>query len=258
MIDKPIKSLISIIIPTYNSETSIKECLLSVLNQSVDNYEILIIDNVSSDETIRIASDFNDNKINIVSQKDKGVYDAMNTGIQLSKGEWLYFLGSDDILKDNDVLYDINNYIKLSDSNFIYGNAYFKNSGYIYGEESSIERLLIEGNICHQAIFYHYSIFSLVGLYNLKYPIWADWDFNIKCFKFSAIKTEYVNRIIAVYNDYKGISRDDDEVFKKQLPNFYIQEIDRLNIEIGTLNKKLNSFPYNIVEFVKKPFIKRR
>src|SRR5246127_4505724 len=94
----------SVIIPTYNSAKTISQSIQSVLRQSFTGYEVLIIDGASTDDTLAITSAFNSERIKTISEKDRGVYDAMNKGIKLAKGQWLYFLGSDDALYDDSVL----------------------------------------------------------------------------------------------------------------------------------------------------------
>jgi glycosyltransferase involved in cell wall biosynthesis len=97
---------ISIITPTFNGEKTIEACLQSVINQTYENKEHWIIDGVSTDKTVEIVQKWVKKfpHIHYISQKDSGVYQAMNTGIDLSKGEWLYFMGCDDTLHDENVL----------------------------------------------------------------------------------------------------------------------------------------------------------
>src|SRR5688500_6210639 len=112
----------SIIIPTLNSEAHIKRCLESVLNQSFPNFEILIMDGLSVDRTLSIVKQENDARITTYSEKDLGIYDAMNKGITLANGKWLYFLGSDDVLYDNDVFQDVVQLLEKTNCNVLYGD----------------------------------------------------------------------------------------------------------------------------------------
>ena len=100
---------ISIITPTYNSEKSIESCILSVANQTYKNIEHLIIDGQSSDNTLGIVKNYAErfSHLRVISERDNGIYDAMNKGIDLAQGEWIYFLGSDDIFYDEHVLEDL-------------------------------------------------------------------------------------------------------------------------------------------------------
>src|SRR4249920_3431468 len=97
----------SIIIPTYNSESSLNKTLDSILSQTFTDFEIILTDGVSKDDTIAIAESYNDSRLKIHSEPDKGVYDAMNKGMSLATGKWLYFIGSDDYLYNDEVLQTI-------------------------------------------------------------------------------------------------------------------------------------------------------
>lgn len=194
----------SIIIPTYNSESSLKETLDSILEQSFADFEIVLMDGGSKDHTIAVAESYNDIRLKIYSEPDKGVYDAMNKGITRSSGQWLYFIGSDDYLHTADVLQKVYHQLEKIKNNVLYGNVIIKGDagwardGQIYNGKYTLQRLL-RGNICHQAIFYRRSFLIDNNLiYNLNYPIVADWDLNIQC----RLKTSftYLNIIVAVFN----------------------------------------------------------
>lgn len=250
--------LISVIIPTYNSGNTIADCLNSVVQQTTSDYEILIIDNKSSDNTIDIAKSFTTiADIQIIVESDNGVYDAMNKGIEYSKGKWLYFLGSDDILYDKFVFEDVTKVLNTMEGDLFYGDVFFKNYGMLYGGESSARKLLLKENICHQAIFYNRDLFKIIGNYNLMYPILADWDLNIRCFKNPNIKKTYFKRTVALYNDNAGLSSHYDTVFLEEIPAFYQTEIDQLKSELSYLQRKLRKFPYNIIVAIGS-FFKRK
>ena len=191
----------SIIIPSYNSENTIARSIESILEQTFTNFEILDIDGLSGDATIEIAKSYQDERIKISSQKDKGFYDAMNKGIDNAKGEWLYFLGSDDELYSNMVLEEIAAIASEKENNIIYGNvkiigdtSWAKN-GDIYDGVFDLQKLF-KKNICHQAIFYRKDFVKKnIGYYNLDYRLCSDWDFNLRCF--SKSKFSYTDKIIA-------------------------------------------------------------
>ncbi len=197
----------SIIIPTFNSEKTIYRCLESILSQSFSNFEVLIIDGESSDETISIAKFFKDAPIKIFSEKDTGIYDAMNKGIRFAKGKWLYFLGANDELFNEYVLQNVANKIRDTDAEFIYGNVRIIgrvpeiNEG-IYDGMFDIKKLF-KKNICHQSIFYAETVFDKVGFFNTNYVIRADWDLNHRCF--ANLKVEYIAEIIAKF-EWGGLS----------------------------------------------------
>lgn len=232
-------SIFSIIIPTYNSSQTIGETIKSVLIQDFEDFEVIVIDGASTDNTVKIIETFKDTRISIYSETDKGVYDAMNKGIEKSNGEWLYFLGSDDTLYEPSVLKKI--YSNLDNNDFVYGNVLFSHSQVIWAGEFNREKLNLDKNICHQAIFYRKNLFKKLGNYNLKFTIWADWDFNIRCFSTPGIKINFVDIVIANYNEIGGVSGGKtDKVFEKYLPANYQREIKILENEIKKL--KNNKF----------------
>jgi glycosyltransferase involved in cell wall biosynthesis len=192
--------LISIITTTLNSESTIEDTIKSVLNQAYKNIEYLIIDGNSTDRTLSIIKNYERFIDYWVSEPDKGIYDAMNKGISKSHGDWIYFLGSDDILLN------IENLIPyLKDNNTIYyGNVIYKTRKKLYDGKFSRFKLARK-NISQQAIFYPNTVFSKY-IYNLEFPILADWELNIKCFNDKHIKFYYLPFPIAIYNDTHGIS----------------------------------------------------
>jgi len=191
---------ISIIIPTYNSANTIQLALESILSQTFNDYEIIVIDGSSTDGTATIVEDYA-KRTDIIywySEKDNGIYDAMNKGILKSKGEWLFFLGSDDSFYDNHVLSDVQRIIGENPmSKFIYGDV-CKSGGKVQAYSDYNYERLLNMNICHQSIFYDRLLFAN-KMYNLKYKICADWDFNLKNFN-SNNRPLYINKIITNYN----------------------------------------------------------
>ena len=129
----------------------------------------MIIGRYSTDNTFGITKLFNDSRIKIFSEKDNGIYDAMNKRIDKSKGEWLYFLGSDDELYDEKELENIFTEISVGDYDFAYGNALFLKANTICFGEVNRKRLMTETNICHQAIFYKKTLFERLEKYNLEF-----------------------------------------------------------------------------------------
>lgn len=211
---------LSIIIPTYNSSNTIKSALISILQQKFNDFEILIIDACSIDSTLDIVKSFNDERIIIISERDEGVYDAMNKGMRLAKGKWLYFLGSDDELNSNNVLEKVFNVINYNkEICVLYGNVQFNNglpfwanNNKTYDGEFTFEKLM-DQNICHQSIFYKREfIFCNKLSYSLKYPICADWDFNLRAWLKSSFI--YIDLIIANFNDGGLSSIQTDNFYK--------------------------------------------
>jgi glycosyltransferase involved in cell wall biosynthesis len=200
--------VVSIIIPTYNSGNTLELCLQSIVRQTYFYKEVVVIDGGSTDRTQQILQQYGERYpfIAYVSEKDSGVYDAMNKGIDKSKGDYLFFMGSDDEFYSDTVLADVFSDESNSGVDFLYGNVFFKHVQQVYSGRSSLEKLVGEQtSICHQAIFYKKNVFDRVGKYDLKYFVHADYDLNVKCFEHPDIKTKYLDKIITLYNE-QGMS----------------------------------------------------
>jgi glycosyltransferase involved in cell wall biosynthesis len=202
---------LSIIIPTYNSHAVVQLALDSIRQQDFQDYEIIIVDGSSKDNTLGIikSNQLRDPRIFFVSEVDKGIYDAMNKGIDLARGNWLYFLGSDDRLVGNNVLSQIQSYLLKTSSNLVYGNVILGSKA--YDGAFDFEKLLLR-NISHQAAFYKRSIFNAVGYYNIEYKMHADWDFNLRAFLYPENRAEYVPITVANFAT-GGISGGHDKKF---------------------------------------------
>jgi len=214
--------LFSIVIPTYNSEAVIGRAIDSVLTQTFTSFEILIVDGVSSDNTLDIVRKYQDTRLRVICEKDKGVYDAMNKGLAKATGEWLYFLGSDDYLWDNEVLAKIQELLQKHDVDFIYGNVFSPDYGENYDGEFDTMKLLKQ-NICHQAIFCKRSVFDKVGIFNIDYTAHADYDFSLKCFFNKSIRKMYVPLKIAYFAPGGVSIKMRNDLFKQNINKIIVR-----------------------------------
>jgi glycosyltransferase involved in cell wall biosynthesis len=177
------------------------------------------MDGVSTDDTVERIKHFGritSAPISVYSEFDSGVYEAMNRGIRLSSGEWIYFLGSDDRLHDDLVLASVFHAASKYNVDLVYGDVELKSNHKRYCGEVTPANLL-EKNICHQAIFYSRKVFSHFSGFNPDYKIWADWDLNIRIFQNPDLKSLWIDRVIATYNNTQGASMNIDVQFRKQL-----------------------------------------
>lgn len=183
----------------------------SIITQSYKNFEVVIVDGISSDETMSIVKKYASLNLNIrwVSEKDNGIYDAMNKGIKMAKGEWLYFIGSDDSIYSINTLNEILKELKGFD--VVYGNVFSSRFNGVYDGEFTNDKIY-QKNICHQAILFNKAVFKKIGLFNPKFRSHADWDHNLRWFLSHKIKRKYVPAIISNYAD-GGFSSTTKEVF---------------------------------------------
>ncbi|MEI7736809.1 MAG: glycosyltransferase family 2 protein [Ferruginibacter sp.] len=214
----------SIIIPTYNSAATIKACLESIILQSFNDWEVVIMDAASTDQTILLAETLgNANKrIRIFSEKDAGIYDAMNKGIAKSKGQWLYFLGSDDRLFDASVLEQVKHFAEQEpEIAVLYGDVYSTRFNGRYAGPFTIDKLYRQ-NICHQAIFLKRTVFDITGEFKLQFKSWADYDNNIRWFLNKRLQKKYIDILVADYADGGFSSGVTDEVLTEKKAELFL------------------------------------
>ncbi|SPM43070.1 Glycosyltransferase, GT2 family [Mycobacterium numidiamassiliense] len=215
----------SIIVPALNVASTLSDCLDSLVQQTWTDFELVLVDGGSTDGTLDIADTVAPElgaRMILDSRPDRGAYDAMNRGTSLATGTWVLFLGADDTFYEADTLARVAAFIAEHDhSDLVYGDVIMQSTSFRHAGVFDLDRLLFETNICHQSIFYRRELFDSIGPYNLRYPVWADWDFNIRCFSNPALVTRYMDIVIARYNDKSGVSAKVDTEFRKRLPAFF-------------------------------------
>ena len=199
--------LFTIITVCYNSEKTIKATFHSLLNQSYINFEYIVIDGGSSDTTLNYIKEFQlkflskDISFKFISEKDDGIYDAMNKGIRMSIGKWIGILNSDDIY-EKDTLNCVESFIRLNlNSEVVYGNITTINSESqkaLLLKDSNIKNIRNEMCISHPSVFIKKSIYNTYGLYNVKYKIVADWEL-LKRFYLENVKFQYLNKNLTYF-----------------------------------------------------------
>ena len=214
---------ISIITVCKNAEKTIERTIISIINQSCrrDLYEYIIIDGVSTDHTMNIIDKYKDNIDLIVSEPDKGIYDAMNKGIRLAKGEYIAFMNSDDWYETN-ALSDVERTINVTHADVIYGDTNYinKDGSTSLMKHQKVEKIWEDMVACHQSTFVKKEWFGIdkAGLFDLKYRVAADFNFlqiaYIKGAKFYGIDATLSNYTLGgesekllktYYDDYTNI-----------------------------------------------------
>ena len=203
--------ILSIITPNYNGGAFLKDAIESVWQQFNKNIEHIIIDGASTDNSLEIIKSYP--HLKWVSEPDKGIYDAMNKGLQMARGEWVYFLGADDQLYNGICSWFQN--LEHSTLDMIYGNIRNKYNLNNYGEEYDLQQLLLQ-NICHQAIFVRNALIKKEGGFNTRYKIAADWEMNIRIFANSKNNCQYFNKTICIFNENGLSSQSEDITFLKE------------------------------------------
>ncbi|UEG50560.1 glycosyltransferase [Ferruginibacter lapsinanis] len=165
--------LISIISINYNNKPGLANTIESVLKQSFKDYEYLIIDGLSDDGSKELIQQNEQYLSYWISEKDNGVYDAMNKGILQAKGRYLFFLNSGDCLASSDVLERVSVGMNQGDHDIVYGDFIYDNKIVTYKPVLSLYYVLTQG-MCHQTQFLKKALFDKAGLYNPIYRVTAD------------------------------------------------------------------------------------
>ena len=176
--------LFSIITPSYNARAGLEKSFTSVMSQAQGLFEYWVVDGASSDGTREWLGSRSEPGFHWLSEKDSGVYDAMNKGISLTQGRFLLFLGAGDCLLPGS-LQRVADFIQQNPSplpRFIYGDVRYGRTGRPLTAGRYTKMRLCRQNICHQGIFYERTVFDRLGRYELRYPIMADWALNLRCF----------------------------------------------------------------------------
>ena len=203
----------SIIVPVYNASETLAKCVDSIISQTNSCYEIIFVDGQSTDDTMKIIENYStiNESIQSVSEKDNGIYDAMNKGIIMARGEWIYFMGADDSLNSNNVLSVVAEHAK-GGADIVYGNSTWVPENIMEAGEWGYYELL-NRSINHQRVFYRRYLFEKLGSFNLVYPIASDYELNIRFFCEPGMNKKYINHTIANYHSGGFSSSKVDGVF---------------------------------------------
>ncbi len=177
----PGSPLVSIITVVFNGIKSLEQTILSVLNQDYGNIEYIIVDGGSTDGTLDVVKKYEGRIDYWISERDKGIYDAMNKGIDLAGGELIGALNADDYYESGAVRAVVDAWSSDTSKGIVYGNNYvcMDDLGLRYRNYSSL-RFWKGMPICHQAMFVHREVYRSIGKYDLTYKITADLDFLLR------------------------------------------------------------------------------
>jgi glycosyltransferase len=184
MTDETVK--VSIITACFNSEQTIKKTFHSIINQTLKDVQWVVVDGGSSDGTLSFLKSLSMKNLIIISEKDKGVYDAMNKGIELAEGSVIHFLNSDDYYSDNTVLetiWDI--FISVDPEIIAAGINYLDDKGLVGNRiwipvRPSKYDFETGWQCPHPGFFISKKLLNKIGKYNLSYDISADYDYTTR------------------------------------------------------------------------------
>lgn len=197
---------LSIITINRNNSAGLRQTIESVVSQTFKDFEYVIIDGASTDGSVEVVKEYADKITYWVSEPDTGIYNAMNKGIKVAKGEYCLFLNSGDWLYNTHTLISIQSLLNKND--IIAGNILKTDNKIERSPHQLLIRSILQKNIPHQAMFIKKSLFIEYGLYNEDFKILSDFQFNLKMALLGRTYC-YLNEIISIY-DTSGVSSNDN------------------------------------------------
>ena len=198
------KLLITIVTVCYNAGDKLEKTIQSVVTQTYPFIEYIIIDGASTDNTFDIATKYNKEIALFITEKDNGIYDAMNKGIKLATGSLVIFLNAGDYFVSKDVIDIYLSKINVRDADLFYGRIVWNdavNKELILSDHNNtkFQKDLMNSNFPHPATLYKKEIFNKVGFFNLTYRILSDYEWNVRALIVEKIKFQYINTIVTVF-----------------------------------------------------------
>jgi glycosyltransferase involved in cell wall biosynthesis len=232
---------ISIITPVYNTASTLERTIQSVLKQAIaSELEYIIVDGGSTDGSLEIIERYLDKIDVFVSEKDKGVYDAMNKGISLATGDVIGIINADDWYNE-DALQTVENiFIEQSDVSIVYSPI----DNYVDGKyvntfyPGNLEHLVFKFILNHPSCFIRKPVYEQIGLFNLSYKIAADYDLIFRAY-ISGAKFQYIDTPLASYS-LNGMSGNLKNKFK------LIQESKSVALNFLSQSSKMTAFKHQI------------
>lgn len=222
--NNPIKApKLSIIIPSFNDGDKLFQLLSSIKAQTFINYEVLLIDGGSKDNTEEVVDLFKTTINLFVSEADQGIFDAMNKGIEKAKGEWLYFIGCDDSFYDKNVLTSLFNDPKSKECDIFYGKVFNVAKNKVEGQEFRSNEEFLSTSLWHQSMFYKKEVFTQVGNFKIKYKIAADSYFNLLLYAKHQFKWSFSDIIVCNYSGSGLSSKAFDKAYHLDLYSTYLE-----------------------------------
>lgn len=249
---------VSIITVCYNSEKTIRDTIRSVLSQDHDDIEYVIVDGASRDGTMAIVSEYKDSLAVVISERDQGIYDAMNKGIAAASGEIVGILNSDDFYEGNHVISDMVAAFKRDPQlDVVFGDVVFVQPDQL----SQIRRHYRAGHFKawklrfgwmppHPGTFIKRAAYARVGDYSLQYKIAADYEMFVRLLHVNKCRYHWINRVI-VRMRLGGVSTAG--IKSSILLNQEIVRACRANGLYTNLSLVLSKIPFKLMELVRRP-----
>ena len=192
---------VSLITVTYNAESTIERCIQSVIAQNCQNIEYIVIDGASTDSTLQIINRYAQHIKIIISEPDKGMYDALNKGIKLATGDITGILNADDYFASDDILADVATAFMDSNADILYGNLDFVDLNETIIRKWRTRAYKI-GDFdwgwmpAHPTFYCRRSLFNSLGFYSLEHGTAADYELMLRFMHKTKVNAYFLNKVM--------------------------------------------------------------
>lgn len=268
--------LLSIITINYNNAQGLEKTLNSVLTQTNTQFEHVIVDGASTDNAVEIIQQYEKDatargiKVVWVSEKDKGIYNAMNKGIKMASGQYCQFLNSGDILSCDEVVQVMYNYLKETEyPDIMYGNMQKLlpngkiNLDRCYATNDVTLNMFYRGCLNHSPAYIRRSLFDSYGLYDETLKICSDWKFYMKSIVLGKATVKYVNYLVTIF-DMNGISEtrkdilneERDKLLEELVPNGILKDYHKYHFAMSQYDRLKRYHIWPIIYYVERVLFK--
>ena len=260
---------ISIVTATYNSEKTIEQTITSVIGQDYDNIEYIVIDGKSTDNTMEIVGKYAGHGIKWISEKDSGIYDAFNKGIDISTGDYIYFLGSDD------ALYSKSTITKVVDN--LEANIDVLSAAVMVVDGESGKQYPVFNNHARSKNFFngrmvpHQGLFCRAELmkkykFDTKYKIAADYKTFLQLYYDDNVVIKFIDEIVAFFaddgasNDYELCSCENEMICKElniSFAGYNFKNKFKSSVKCGLMRLRMLNIIFSIKSYIRKSIGRR-
>lgn len=233
---------ISIITVTYNSAATIGDTIESVLKQSYPDLEYIVIDGVSKDHTMEIVNSYLPKfkgRMKCISEPDKGIYDAMNKGLNLATGDIIGILNSDDLYTDNKVIEKIISLFEMTSVDCVYADLYYVNKE----NTNQIVRHWVTNEYipgafkkgwhpAHPTLFVRKEIYRKYGLFNLDFSLAADFELMLRLFERYNITSAYLPEPIVRMRLGGATSKNIQNIIKQNIECYKAFKTNKIKVSV--------------------------
>ena len=228
----------SIITAVYNNKAFLEECINSVINQSYDNIEYIIIDGGSTDGSRDIIKKHEHKISKWISERDSGIYDAINKGVKLATGDVIGLLHSDDIFANKNIIEKAAELFKKENADLLYSDLEYvdkQNNTFRKWHSGAFNTLRFGWMPPHPTLFIRKNLFDRYGFYNTKYRISSDYEMVLRLFNKNNFVVSYLPEVAVKMRTGGASNKSLSNIFQKSKEDYWALKSNNLSFPLFTL-----------------------